>query len=420
MLREIVLATGCTEPVAVALAATKSRETLGDMPDCVDVFLSKNVFKNAMGVGIPGTGMIGLPIAVSMGITEGSSERNLEVLNLTTQQVENAKHWLEKNGENIRIQVKDTPEKLYIECVCRKGGDCATAIIAQKHTKFVHIEKNGEVLLENNMTEGDTQTTSDSGDVQLSARKVFEFATSSPLEELEFINETVKYDMAISDAGLSEDYGLTTGKVLMEQAEGDIVHTTIARAVAASDARMAGCCSPVFSNSGSGNQGITCTVPVYEFGTLKGYSHETITRGLIMSHLMSIYIKRGIGRLSALCGIVNASLGVASAFTYMQGGSYEQTTFAIKNLINTLTGMVCDGAKPSCALKVATGVYSAFVASKLAMHTKVVDETDGLSEQDIDRTISNLGKLGKDAMNETDEMILEIMTNKKHCEKEIR
>lgn len=418
MLHEIVLATGCTEPVAVALAATKSRETLGEMPDSIEIFLSKNVFKNAMGVGIPGTGMIGLPIAVAMGITEGASDRNLEVLNILPRQVENAKLWLEQNSGRINIHVKDTTEKLYIECVCRKGSDSATAVIAQRHTNFVRIERNGHVLLENSQTEADTQTDNAGDGIQLSARKVFEFATMAPLEELEFINETVKYDMAVSDAGLSGNYGLTAGKVLMEQADGDIVHTTVSKTVAASDARMAGCSNPVFSNSGSGNQGITCTIPVYEFGTLNKYPHETITRGLIMSHLMSIYIKRGIGRLSALCGIVNASLGVTSGLTYMQGGSYEQVTFALKNLINTLTGMVCDGAKPSCALKVATGVYSAFVASKLAMHTKVVDETDGLSEQDIDRTISNLGKLGKDAMNETDEMILEIMTNKQHREKD--
>ena len=412
--REVVLATGCTEPVAVALAAAKARETLGVIPEKVEVLLSKNIFKNAMGVGIPGTGMIGLPIAVAMGVTEGHSAKMLEVLDLAESQVVNAKHWLQQHRSSIDISVKDTEEKLYIECVCHSGNDYATAVIAGKHTNFVLVSRNGEVLFENHETT-ETASEEDAADVQLSVRKVYDFATKAPLEEIEFINDTVKYNVAASDRGLAGEYGLTTGKLLMNMAAGDVVHTTVAKTVAASDARMDGCSVPVYSNSGSGNQGIACTLPVYEYGTIKGYSHETITRGLIMSHLMSIYVKRGIGRLSALCGVVNASIGVTSALTYMQGGDYKQITFAIKNMINTLTGMLCDGAKPSCALKVATGIYTAFVTSELALHTKVVDETDGLSEADTDRSIQNVGKIGKEGMNDTDEMILEIMTNKKCC-----
>ena len=277
----------------------------------------------------------------------------------------------------------------------------------------MHVEKNGTVLYEHKPASQCTD--SDGCSLTLSARKVYDFATTAPIDEIAFINETVKYNMSASDKGLAGEYGLTTGKLLMNIAHGDIVHTTVAKTVAASDARMDGCTVPVYSNSGSGNQGITCTIPVYEFGKLKHCSDETITRGLIMSHLMSIYVKQGIGRLSALCGVVNASIGVTSALTYMQGGDYKQITFAIKNMINTLTGMLCDGAKPSCALKVATGIYSAFVTAELAIHTKVVDETDGLSEADTDRSIQNVCKIGKEGMNETDDMILEIMTNKKHC-----
>lgn len=413
--REVVLAMGCTEPVAVALAAAKARETLGSIPDRVEVLLSKNVFKNAMGVGIPGTGMIGLPIAVAMGVVEGQSSRMLEVLSLSKEQVDNAKRWLDANGSCVCINVKDTNEKLYIECVCHKGDDTAQAIIAHKHTRFVRVLRNGEVLFE--QRDVASETIDDACDVQLSVRKVYDFATTAPLEELEFINDTVKYDLQASEKGLTGDYGLTTGKLLMNMANGDVVHTTVAKTVAASDARMDGCTIPVYSNSGSGNQGIACTIPVYEYGALKNCSYETITRAMIMSHLMSIYVKRGIGRLSALCGVVNASIGVTSALTYMQGGGYKQITFAIKNMINTLTGMLCDGAKPSCALKVATGIYSAFVTAELALHTKVVDETDGLSEDDIDRSVQNVGKIGKDGMNDTDDMILEIMTNKKCCKK---
>lgn len=415
--REVVLATGCTEPVAVALAAAKARETLGTLPDKVEILLSKNIFKNAMGVGIPGTGMIGLPIAVAMGIAEGQSSRQLEVLNLSEQQVQNAKQWLDTHRNNICISVKDTDEKLYIECVCCKGTDIAKAVIAQKHTNFVYVSRNGETIYEQKNSVADN--TVESNDVQLSVRKVYDFATTAPLEELVFINDTVAYDLRASDKGLSGDYGLTTGKLLMNMANGDVVHTTVAKTVAASDARMDGCTVPVYSNSGSGNQGITCTIPVYEYGKLKHCSEETITRALIMSHLMSIYVKSGIGRLSALCGVVNASIGVTSALTYMQGGDYKQITFAIKNMINTLTGMLCDGAKPSCALKVASGIYTAFVTAELALHTKVVDETDGLSEQDTDRSIQNVGKIGKEGMNDTDDMILKIMTGKKCCKETV-
>ena len=415
--REVVLATGCTEPVAVALAAAKARETLGAIPDEVRLYLSKNIFKNAMGVGIPGTGMIGLPVAVAMGVARGDASRQLEVLDMEKGDVDASKQWLDSHKDSIHIAVKDNCDKLYIECECRKGNDTATAIISGQHTRFVYVSKNGEVLYEQQASTSTAADDSDSDNaVSLTARKVYDFATTAPLDEIAFINDTAKYNMSASDRGLAGDYGLTTGRLLMDMARGDVVHTTVAKTVAASDARMDGCTVPVYSNSGSGNQGITCTIPVYEYGKLKNYSDETITRGLIMSHLMSIYVKHGIGRLSALCGVVNASIGVTSALTYMQGGDYRQITFAIKNMINTLTGMLCDGAKPSCALKVATGVYSAFVTAELALHTKVVDETDGLSEADTDRSIQNVCKIGKEGMNETDDMILEIMTNKKHSE----
>ena len=198
----------------------------------------------------------------------------------------------------------------------------------------------------------------------------------------------------------------------MENAAGDIVHTVVARTVAASDARMDGCTLPVYSNSGSGNQGIACTLPVYNYGKAKGCSDEQITRALVLNHLMSIYIKRGIGRLSALCGIVNASIGVTCGIVYLHGGTFEQICYAIKNMINTIAGMVCDGAKPSCALKMSTGLYSAFVSAELAYHDCVVDATDGLSESDVDCSIHNLGRLGHDGMDQVDDTVLDIMTHK--------
>ena len=407
--REVVLAMGCTEPVAVALAVTKSRETLGTMPNKVEVNLSKNIFKNAMGVGIPGTGMIGLPIAIAMGVVAGDSSRALEVLDISAEEVEKSKQWLDANKENVSINIKDTEEKLYVECICYSADDRALATIAGQHTNFIRIEKNNEVLLDKplDVVQSTTQNT-----VHLTMEKVYNFATNTPIEELEFIRETVRYNTEAAREG-AKGYGLCTGKILLEIAGDDVVHNTIARTVAASDARMDGCTKPIYSNSGSGNQGITCTLPIYEYGTQKKLPEEKITRALILSHLTSIYVKQGIGRLSALCGIVNASIGVAAGLTYLQGGNLEQISYAIKNLINTIAGMVCDGAKPSCALKITTGLYSAFVSSELAINNKVVDATDGISEPCVDLSIVNLGKLGHDGMNDADDMILQIMTNKR-------
>lgn len=411
---EVVLATGCTEPVAVALCVAKACETLGCEPEKVVLRLSKNVFKNAMGVGIPGTGMIGLPIAVSIAVVSGDSSRQLEVLNVAADQVEKGKQWLANHGADIKISVKEDCDKLHIECDCQAGTDKATAVISRRHTNFIYIARNQEVLLtdtEKPCACSDAPAAADEEELELSARMVYDYATTAPIEELDFIRETVRINDAAANEGLN-GYGLQSGKILMENANGDLVHTVVARTVAASDARMDGCKLPVFSNSGSGNQGICCTLPVYNYGKAKGCSEEQITRALILNHLMSIYIKRGIGRLSALCGLVNASIGVACGIVYLHGGTFEQMGYAIKNMINTLAGMVCDGAKPSCALKMSTGIYSAFVSAELAYHNSVVDITDGLSESDVDNSIRNLGHLGHDGMDQVDDTVLDIMTHK--------
>lgn len=418
MQQEVVLATGCTEPGAVALCVAKAVETLGCEPKNITLKLSKNVYKNAMGVGIPGTGMIGLPIAVAMAVTHGNSSRGLEVLTIPADQVEDAKQWLANNAEKIEIGVKETSDKLYIECSVCCGDNTATAVISKRHTNFIFLKKDDRILLDHKQGLFQEQDNDDNPEednkqrLELTARMVYDYATMAPLDELQWLLDTVEYNTAASECGLV-GMGLHTGEILMEQARGDMVHTVVARTVAASDARMDGCTKPVYSNSGSGNQGITCTLPSYYYGKLKGCSDEQILRALTMNHLMSIYIKRGIGRLSALCGIVNATMGGAAALTYLEGGGYEQVCYAMKNMINTIAGMVCDGAKPSCALKMSVGLYSAFVCAELAVHDRVVDCTDGLSESDIDCSIRNLGRLGKDGMNQTDDMILDIMTHKK-------
>lgn len=410
--REVVLATGCTEPGAVALAVAKAVETLGCMPKHTQIFLSKNVFKNAMGVGIPGTNMIGLPIAVAMAITAGDSSRQLEVLTLDALKIDAAKRWLANNGDNISFSIKEACDKLYIECICSSDNDSARTIISGQHTRFVLVERNGSPLLDQRSEcPTDPQQASSNASINLSMSLIFEYATTAPIDELEFINAAAEYNIKAADEGL-KGYGLRVGQTILDNAQGDLVHTVVAHTVAASDARMDGCTLSVFSNSGSGNQGILCTIPPYKYGVLKGIDNEKITRALILSHLTSIYVKRGIGRLSALCGIVNASIGAMAGIVFLKGGSLQQVGFAIKNQINAVAGLVCDGAKPSCSLKMSTGLYSAFVCAELACNDVVVDATDGLSERDVDYSIRNLGHLGHDGMNQTDDVVLDIMTHK--------
>lgn len=410
MQQNIIVAVGCTEPVAVALCVAKAKETLGEEVEDIQLLLSKNIIKNAMGVGIPGTGMIGLPIAVSIAVVCGKSEKELEVLVEGKDHLEEAKAWL--NSHTIDIQAKDVEEKLYIECICKGKTSCAKAIIAGTHTNVVLVEKDGKVLLHKEQEKTKECSGTESVLDTLSAKEVYDYAITEPIENISWIWHTVELNSACSEQGLKGDYGLRIGKTLLNHEDKSIRKEIIGRTCAASDARMDGITLPIYSNSGSGNQGITCTLPVYYYGQHLEAPKEKITRALVLSHLMSIYIKSKIGRLSALCGAVNAAMGVASGLVYLSNGTFQQISFAIKNMINTITGVVCDGAKPSCALKISATLNSAFDSCDLAMQGIVVDETDGISEKDIDRSISSMGKIGRYAMDETDDMILDIMTHK--------
>jgi L-cysteine desulfidase len=408
----ITLATGCTEPVAVALCVAKAKELLEEPPCKVELFLSKNIIKNAMGVGIPGTGMIGLPIAVSLGVVCGESKNGLEILNNVKEHVEEAKQWLENH--TIEITPAQTPEKLYIECRLTGETNTSIAVIAYNHLNFTHLQKNKEVVyhFENEKEETESQHEIE---LKISAKDVYQYAMETPLEEIIWVIDTVVVNARVSEIGMQGNYGLQLGKILFNDEDISLRKRVIAKTCAASDARMEGAAAPVYSNSGSGNQGITCTIPVYEFGKELGCDLEQISRALILSNLMNIYLKEHIGTLSGLCGIVNASIGVACGFVYLQGGDFTHITYAIKNMINTITGMVCDGAKPSCALKISTGLNAAFDCSTIAIRGIVVNETDGLSEDSLDRSIRSLGRIGRYGMDATDDLTLEIMTNKVFC-----
>lgn len=414
--KEVVPAMGCTEPMAVSLCVAKATEALGRRPERIEARLSANILKNAMGVGIPGTGMVGLPIAIALGALIGRSEYGLEVLrDVNAQAVEDGKQYISEN--RIKIGLKSNcQEKLFIQItVTDAEGTSATAIIARDHTHFIYVVRGNEVLLDQPLQ--GVHSASSEPECQLSLRTVYEFATTSPLDELEFINEARRLNENAAREALKGNYGHALGKALSRPLGkgimGESIFSHILSATSsACDARMAGAAIPVMSNSGSGNQGISCTMPVVVFAEENHNTSEELTRALILSHLTAIYIKQSLGKLSALCGCVVASTGSSCGITYLMGGNYDQVAYSVKNMIANLAGMVCDGAKPSCALKVTSGVSTAVLSAMLAIQNHYVTSVEGLIEDDVDRCIHNLTRIGADGMNETDRMVLDIMTHK--------
>lgn len=411
---EVVPAIGCTEPIAVALCVAKAAETLGVKPEKISVWLSANILKNAMGVGIPGTGMIGLPIAIALGALIGKSEYQLEVLkDSVPEAVEAGKRFIDEKRISIALK-PNIDEKLYIEVCCEAGSDRSTTIIAGGHTSFVYVSHNGDVLLDKQTAsaEEEENTVPD-----LTLRKVYDFAMTAPLDEIRFILDTARLNKAAAEQSFTGNYGHGLGKMLRGTYEhkvmGDSVFSHILSYTSgACDARMAGAMIPVMSNSGSGNQGISATLPVVVYAEENGKSEEELIRALMLSHLTVIYIKESLGRLSALCGCVVAATGSSCGITWLMGGTYEQITYAVQNMIANLTGMICDGAKPSCALKVTTGVSTAVLSAIMAMENRCVTSVEGIIDQDVDQSIRNLTRIGSQGMNETDKLVLDIMTNK--------
>ena len=415
--KEVIPAIGCTEPIAVALCVAKAAETLGMKPEKIEVLLSANILKNAMGVGIPGTDMVGLPIAVALGALIGRSEYQLEVLrDCTPEAVEQGKLFIAEKRICISLK-EDITEKLYIEVICTAGSQKATAVIAGGHTTFVYIATDEKVLLDKQQTANEEE---EDASLELNLRKVYDFALTSPLDEIRFILDTARLNKAAAEQAFKGNYGHSLGKMLRGTYEhkvmGDSVFSHIlSYTSAACDARMAGAMIPVMSNSGSGNQGISATLPVVVFAEENGKTEEELIRALMLSHLTVIYIKQSLGRLSALCGCVVAATGSSCGITWLMGGNYNQVAFAVQIMIANLTGMICDGAKPSCALKVTTGVSTAVLSAMMAMEDRCVTSVEGIIDEDVDQSIRNLTRIGSQAMNETDKMVLDIMTHKGGC-----
>ena len=416
MKREVVPAVGCTEPMAVALCVARATEALGCRPEKITTLLSANILKNAMGVGIPGTGMIGLPIAIALGAIIGKSEYQLEVLkDVNPEAIEQGKQYI--NEGRIDIQLKqDCCDKLYVEAIAEADGHTATAIIQGSHTRFVRVTRDDEILLDQQA--GSSCSSEDQDEIVLNLRLVYDFAMQAPLDEIKFIIETRDYNLKAAQESLKGNYGHCLGKTMDRPLSRGIFGNTIfsrilSKTALATDARMGGALIPVMSNSGSGNQGICATNPVAVYAMENENTEEELIRALTLSHLTAIYIKQSLGKLSALCGCVVASIGSSCGITYLMGGSFERICYAVKNMIANLTGMICDGAKPSCALKIASGVSTALLSAVLAMEGRHVTSSEGIIEDDVDRSIRNLTVIGADAMCATDQMVLDIMTSKK-------
>jgi len=416
--KEVVPAIGCTEPMAVALCTARATEQLGCRPEKIEALLSANILKNAMGVGIPGTGMTGLPIAIALGALIGKSAYQLEVLrDVTPEALEAGKRFIGEDHIDIQLK-KGISEKLYIEIIVTAGRKQATAVIAKGHTNFIFVE-NGRLDADtlHRLLPADSSGTPESNDIALNLKLVYDFATTVPLEEVRFILETRDYNMKAAREAIKGNYGHNLGKTIDRPLSKGILGNSIyshmiSRTAAACDARMGGAMIPVMSNSGSGNQGICATNPVCVFAEENENTEEELIRALTLSHLTAIYIKQSLGRLSALCGCVVASTGSSVGVTYLMGGDYSHCCAAVKNMVANLTGMICDGAKPSCSLKLTSGVSTAILSALLAMEGKCVTSQEGIVDDDIDRSIHNLTAIGADAMCITDEMVLGIMTSK--------
>lgn len=412
--KEVVPAIGCTEPIAVSLCVAKSTEVLETVPEKIKVYLSANILKNAMGVGIPGTKMVGLPIAIALGALIGKSEYGLQVLkDLKPEDVDTGKKYIEEKRIEIGLK-EDIDDNLYIEVHCLKNEKEAVAIIKGTHTHFSHISKNGEVII----NECDSNHCEESKDeIKLSFSKVYEFATTTPMDDIRFILQAAELNRTASKLSAQGSYGHNVAKTMTgalgKQIFGDSMLThMMSYTAAACDVRMDGAMIPVMSNSGSGNQGITATLPVLTYAEDTNCSEESLIRALILSHLTVVYIKQKLGRLSALCGCVAAATGASCGITYLMGGDYNQITFAVKNMVGNITGMICDGAKPSCALKISSGVSTAVLSAIMAMEQKVVSSLEGIVDDDVDKTIENLTSIGAVGMQETDKLVLKIMTSK--------
>lgn len=414
--REIAPALGCTEPAAAALTAACAAKCLGCIPEEILVRTSQYILKNAMNVGIPGIGMTGLDIAVALGALSASPEKELMILSgISPEKKRQAKAMTEEG--KVRIELASTEEKIYIEVQVRAGAETAKAITAEAHKNITYVEKNGRVCYRKERKIRKAEETAEEP-YTVTLEEILDFSEHTALENLGFLREVIQINREIALEGISHKYGLQVGKNLMDGTENGLVgqdaaNYAAAMTAAAADARMAGCEKPVMSAAGSGNQGLTATIPIAAVGEKLELGEEKILRALALSILLTVHTKHYLGRLSVLCGCsISSAMGVACGIVFMLGGTYAQMTWAINSMVADISGVVCDGAKPGCALKIATAVQSAVRAANMALNGSGADSHDGIVHVNAEKTLENLGILGNWGMKDTNRIILDLMLEK--------
>lgn len=410
-------AVGCTEPVSLALASAIAASHLAGTPVRIEARVSPNLMKNGMGVTVPGTGMVGLPIAAAVGALGGDPETGLEVLKSASVKAIAAAKLMLASGR-VQVTIQEPCEEVLYSCVeIFTADESATVTIAGGHTNVTRIEKNGAVLYENKAGLQHEEEVQVYHLERFTLRDIVEFAEGVPLEEIGFILDAALLNGELSREGLRAQYGLHIGSTLQRQRERgllakDLLSDILIRTTAASDARMGGACLPAMSNSGSGNQGITATMPVVVVAEHLGCDREQLTRALILSHLTAIYIHYQLPSLSALCAATTAAMGSAAGIAWMINGSYRTIAMAISSMIGDVSGMICDGASNSCAMKVSTSAASAWKSVLMALDNTAVTGNEGIVADDVEQSIRNLCALACQSMQYTDRQIIKIMADK--------
>lgn len=404
---ELIPAMGCTEPIAMAYAAAKARQVLGEMPDKIDIVISGNIIKNVKSVVVPNTGGLkGITAAVAAGVTVGDADRQLEVLaGVREEDIHLIREFMDSCP--MTVMKSQSPKLLDIDLRLYKGTDCVRLRIADYHTNIVLIEKNGDVLLRLDDASDDGGETDRS---VLSVKGIVEFAECVRIDDVrELLERQIAYNTAISQEGLRGEYGASVGKTLLSTRGSDVRVRARAVAAAGSDARMSGCELPVVIVSGSGNQGMTASLPVIVYAQDMGADRDRLLRALVVSNLVTVHQKTPIGRLSAFCGAVSAGCGAAAGVAWLCEGGVDAVSATITNTLGMISGTVCDGAKPSCATKIASAVEAGLLGFDLYERGKGLCGGDGILKGDVEKTIESVGKLAREGMRETDSEILEIM-----------
>lgn len=415
---EVVPAEGCTEPIALAYIGAKARQILGKIPTGVKVFVSGNIIKNVKSVVIPNSeGMVGIEAAVAMGIMAGRAEKELMVISdVSSEEITQIREYLKSTP--IEVIHDPTDIKLYIKIELSYGNDSVSVEIKHLHTNITQVERNGVILVQQPCNDADFNSPLKNRE-KLSIRGIYEIAKSIDIEKIRpLFEEVIRLNTKIAEEGLRGTYGVNIGQMIRENIKmgiygNDARNNAASFAAAGSDARMSGCPLPVMTTSGSGNQGMAASLGLIEYARIMNISREMLIRGLFFSHLSTVHIKTNVGRLSAYCGVICAAAAVSGALALLQNQSYEVVSHAISNTLGDISGIICDGAKASCAMKISTSIYAAFDGAMLAINGKYLSGGDGIIASDIENTLANIKELSQTGMRMTDDVIIKIMNNNK-------